>query len=82
MKETIKKNVFIEEGGSKYAEYIPKPKWEKYSMRTKQELPTGPHTDWRKFEIRDYVEDSDYMKEFNPLMIKCQVGVKTSIGRQ
>ena len=66
--ETIKKKVFVEKGGSEYAEYIPNPKYEEFSMRTRQELPTGPHSDWRKFQVRDYVENdplqrvqTDYM---------------------
>ena len=64
----IKKQIFVEKGGSEYAEYIPKPKYEEFSMRTRQELPTGPHSDWRRFQVRDYVEDdplqrvqTDYM---------------------
>ena len=64
----IKKQIFVEKGGSEYAEYIPKPQHEGFSMRTRQELPTGPHSDWRKFQVRDYVEDdplqrvqTDYM---------------------
>ena len=64
----IKKQIFVEKGGSEYAEYISEPELEGFSMRTRQELPTGPHSDWRKFQVRDYVEDdplqriqTDYM---------------------
>ena len=60
--EIIKKQIFVEKGGSEYAEYISEPELEGFSMRTKQELPTGPHSDWRRFQVRDYVEDDPLLR--------------------
>ncbi len=60
--EIIKKQIFVEKGGSEYAEYISEPELEGFSMRTKQELPTGPHSDWRRFQVRDYVEDDPMLR--------------------
>jgi hypothetical protein len=60
--EIVKKQIFVEKGGSEYAEYISEPELEGFSMRTTQELPTGPHSDWRRFQVRDYVEDDPLLR--------------------